>query len=375
MQGSIFNVLWDEGIKKQFKTVLNINFNLQQNKKQGFKPIVFLLIDIINGFYKEDIFDKSKVNYNPDIVKSSFYLKNEDKYLIFKFDELSGNPRDGYGCLINFLTYNMKDIKIYSNTLAIAYSRDGISVSDIEPRTDVSFEISTNLDWDDIKKFTNIFINEYKRAGFKNNTFENPFYARKYLQVVKLLGSKEEIEIHKNRIQKAISNKVKNNKDSFLNLSGLDFMEINNVLDIPYNKEKITNITIEHCGLTDFPERILDYKNLVTLLVGNNKLSNLPERICQLKNLKLLNIKNNGFTQFPKSILSLNNLEKLFLKRNQIKSIPDEISGLKNLSNISLTYNPVDNKGIERLKKLLPNCNIIVEKSGGDRLIEKYKFK
>jgi hypothetical protein len=66
----------------------------------------------------------------------------------------------------------------------------------------------------------------------------------------------------------------------------------------------------------------------------------------------------NALQEFPEVFLRMPTIEKLFLGHNQIKSIPRLIVDLPQLKFLRLTGNPISIEQIEKIKQILPDCNI-----------------
>ncbi|MGE8712328.1 leucine-rich repeat domain-containing protein, partial [Leptospira interrogans] len=60
----------------------------------------------------------------------------------------------------------------------------------------------------------------------------------------------------------------------------------------------------------------------------------------------------------PKEIGQLKNLYNLGLGTNQLTTLPKEIGQLKKLQWLLLSVNPILPQEKERIRKLLPNCEI-----------------
>lgn len=59
-------------------------------------------------------------------------------------------------------------------------------------------------------------------------------------------------------------------------------------------------------------------------------------------------------------------LQRLELGNNQLTTLPKEIEQLKNLQRLELDSNPISPKEKERIRKLLPKCEIDFEGGGGE---------
>jgi Leucine-rich repeat (LRR) protein len=78
----------------------------------------------------------------------------------------------------------------------------------------------------------------------------------------------------------------------------------------------------------------------------------------QLQSLKWLDLQNNQITSVPDSIGQLQKLEYLYLHNNQLTALPDSIGQLQSLKRLDLDNNQLSKNEQQRIKKLLPNCEI-----------------
>lgn len=112
-----------------------------------------------------------------------------------------------------------------------------------------------------------------------------------------------------------------------------------------YRKEQwidqVDSLDFSNVGLIKIPKNVFKCKNLNTLILYENQLKSLPKEIGQLKKLKLLDLFN-----------------------NELISLPEEIGQLNSLVNLDLRGNKFSKQEIEKIKRLLPNCNIFVEDQG-----------
>ncbi len=107
-----------------------------------------------------------------------------------------------------------------------------------------------------------------------------------------------------------------------------------------------------------FPKEIWELKKLVILNVNTNQLDALPEKIGRLKGLQMLDLSHNRLTTLPSEIGQLHNLTELYLQYNRIKTLPEEIARLQNLRKLTLYENPIPPQELDKIRKLLPNCEI-----------------
>ncbi|MES2513564.1 MAG: leucine-rich repeat domain-containing protein [Bacteroidota bacterium] len=101
--------------------------------------------------------------------------------------------------------------------------------------------------------------------------------------------------------------------------------------------------------------------NLNDLILNFNSVTCGPEllnTISKMNNLKSLNLSNCGLTDLPLQIKHLTNLETLNLSGNKLTSV-NELFALKKLVTLDISFCELSKEKIERLKKELPNTNII----------------
>ena len=71
-----------------------------------------------------------------------------------------------------------------------------------------------------------------------------------------------------------------------------------------------------------------------------------------------LDLQNNGLAEIPRSVFQHKQLKVLLLNNNSLTSLPPEIGNLTNLTLFYLFENPIPAEEQEKIKKLLPNCQI-----------------
>lgn len=122
--------------------------------------------------------------------------------------------------------------------------------------------------------------------------------------------------------------------------------------------KKLEYLDLHLNNLTELPEALSNLESLKVLDVTNNSFRN-PSNLSLPPNLELLNFTNCDLTEFPAGILKLVRLSELYISDNAIDSIPGAISDLESLEVLRISGNPLSSEDEKRLKKLLPNCNIV----------------
>jgi len=119
------------------------------------------------------------------------------------------------------------------------------------------------------------------------------------------------------------------------------------------------NIKLRHLELKAIPASVSQLQNLKHIWLGGNQLSCLPESISQLQKLEWLELSDNQIATIPSDIGQLRNLKGVNFKNNQIKAIPESIGQLQKLEWLGLGHNPISESEVDKIKALLPNCNVI----------------
>lgn len=113
-------------------------------------------------------------------------------------------------------------------------------------------------------------------------------------------------------------------------------------------------------NLEDLLTRAADYP-LEQLYIINFKqfVPTVPSQVAKFKNLTLLSLLNNKIQKLPVEVGALTNLKTLYVDINPIKTLLPAISKLKQLENLGMCKTNVSSSEIEKIKQLLPNCNIM----------------
>ncbi len=124
----------------------------------------------------------------------------------------------------------------------------------------------------------------------------------------------------------------------------------------------VTNNKEQKCWtIKEIPSEIKSLSNLEILGLPNNIISKIPNEIVFLKKLRIVDFTDNTLSNID-ILTDLLNLEELYLFGCNISKLPADISKLQKLKKIGLTGNPINGGEIERLRKALPNCEIIYDK-------------
>jgi len=104
-------------------------------------------------------------------------------------------------------------------------------------------------------------------------------------------------------------------------------------------KNRITALSFNRCGLKILPFSIGNFENLQELYLTENRIKSFPESIGNLKSLKKINVSDNHIITLPNEIGYLINLRELHLNHNLIQVLPESISRLKKLEILSIWGN------------------------------------
>ncbi len=121
----------------------------------------------------------------------------------------------------------------------------------------------------------------------------------------------------------------------------------------------LTSLDLAENQLTTLPPEIGKLSALTRLNLGGNQLTILPAEIGELSALTSLDLGFNRLTNLPSEIGKLSTLKFLYLGGNNLTTLPAEIEKLSKLDYLDLRGNPISVSEKEKIKKLLPNCNIL----------------
>lgn len=124
------------------------------------------------------------------------------------------------------------------------------------------------------------------------------------------------------------------------------------------NPEAVYKLSLQNERLSSFPEIISNMKNLQILNLSKNKIENIPESISSLYRLEVLILNYNHIRSLPEGMKEMAHLKELYLSKNKLTQIPAWMGGLGKLRQLDVSYNPVTTYEIERLRELLPKCEV-----------------
>jgi small GTP-binding protein len=116
-------------------------------------------------------------------------------------------------------------------------------------------------------------------------------------------------------------------------------------------KYELGLLELRNAGLTEFPEEILECKQLVNINLGNddycpehmrNRIKNIPPSLKNLTKVSKLDLSNNELRSLDDTIASLKSLEYLHLNGNKLTDIPAKIVSMPSLKKLSLEDNPFE---------------------------------
>ncbi|MDP1800572.1 MAG: leucine-rich repeat domain-containing protein [Bacteroidota bacterium] len=149
---------------------------------------------------------------------------------------------------------------------------------------------------------------------------------------------------------------------AFLNkLQSFKFGNTDDTLSLPTTLNFLKNlkdISIENCVMDSFPKQLFRVTTLNFLNLSNTNTHYLTKHFERFQNLEVLIIENNPLATLPFDIYKAQKLRLISLRGNKLTKLPDSISQLENLTLLDLRGNPIDKEEIEKLKILLPGCEI-----------------
>lgn len=123
-------------------------------------------------------------------------------------------------------------------------------------------------------------------------------------------------------------------------------------------REDVYKLSLKGQKLTTFPMDILRFPNLQVLDLSDNKLQQLPEEIHRLQQLEVLNLYHNRLRSLPLGLKELEGLTTIYAGRNRLTEVPVWLGGLSKLRKLDLSYNFLTELELDKVKELLPRCEV-----------------
>lgn len=120
----------------------------------------------------------------------------------------------------------------------------------------------------------------------------------------------------------------------------------------------LKDLTIEDCILDSLPKEAFKISSLYYLNLSGTHTWYITSHFERLPNLEVLVLENNHLTTIPFTIYKAQKLRIISLRGNNLTRLPDSISQLENLSILDLTGNPIEADELEKIRLLLPGCQI-----------------
>lgn len=154
----------------------------------------------------------------------------------------------------------------------------------------------------------------------------------------------------------------------FKNLQIL-YLDSNEIRKVPKEINRLKQLQVLSLGANQIrkvPDEIGDLKNLMLLYLNANEISELPQTIIKLINLEGLYVEENKLKALPAGMGKMDNLFLIWATDNKIEEIPEEIGNVHQLSSLALTNNDIkvipENIGLLiNLEKLFLSGNEITE--------------
>jgi Leucine-rich repeat (LRR) protein len=144
-------------------------------------------------------------------------------------------------------------------------------------------------------------------------------------------------------------------------LSSFHFGNSDDTLKLPVTLKylkKLKDLSFENCVLDSFPKLLFQVSTLQFLYLSNTNTKLLSSHFERLPDLEVLIIENNPLEKIPFNIYKAQKLRVLSLRGNKLTRLPDSIAQLEHLSVLDLRGNPIPAEEIEKIRALLPGCEV-----------------
>jgi Leucine-rich repeat (LRR) protein len=149
---------------------------------------------------------------------------------------------------------------------------------------------------------------------------------------------------------------------AYLNrLQTLRFGSTEDTLKLPTSLrylKKLTEVNIENCIMDSLPKELFKINSLKYLFLSSTNTWYLSKHFENLPELEVMVIENNHLSSLPFDIYKAQKLRIISLRGNKLTRLPESIAQLENLTILDLKGNPLEKGELEKLKALLPGCEI-----------------
>jgi Leucine-rich repeat (LRR) protein len=122
--------------------------------------------------------------------------------------------------------------------------------------------------------------------------------------------------------------------------------------------KSLKEVSFENVVLDSFPRALFQIPKLNYLSLSNTNTQAITKHMERVPELEVLIIENNPISFLPFEIYKAQKLRFISLRGNKIQKLPDSISQLENLTFLDLRGNPISAEEVEKLRYLLPGCEI-----------------
>lgn len=149
---------------------------------------------------------------------------------------------------------------------------------------------------------------------------------------------------------------------AYLNkLQSFKFGNTDDTLRLPSTLHYLKNLkdlSFENCILDSLPYALFSLRSLYYINLSNTNTWYLSRDFDRLPNLEVLIVENNHLNAVPFDIYKASKLRVVSFRGNHLSRLPDSISQLENLTLLDLRGNNISAEELEKLKILLPGCEI-----------------
>lgn len=149
---------------------------------------------------------------------------------------------------------------------------------------------------------------------------------------------------------------------AYLNrLQSFKFGNTGDTLQLPQTLQYLKNLrdlTLEDCVLDSFPKAVFKISSLRYLNLTATNTWYLSKHFERLPELEVLVVENNHLSSVPFELYKCKRLRVVSFRGNQLRKLPDSISQLEYLTILDLRGNPIDPEELEKIKLLLPGCQV-----------------